>query len=139
MRPISHKYLEKLHKEATDLDSWLSGTQAQEDGSARPDDLKTLYARSYSIYQKALALHQTTLEEPAENDDFEELRQEVAKFYFWLATEVGNTPNVEERKNVFTRANAISLKALSLFRDAAQQVEDPQEPAGDEHASLSGS
>ena len=140
MPPISHKYLEKLQKEVSELSSWLNTTHSQDDGSARPDDLKALYKRVYSIYQKSLALHQTTIEDPVESDELEELRQDVANFDYWLTTEINPESQIEERQTVFTRANAISLKALSLYRSASQTDGHPQEVAGDEeHASLSGS
>ncbi|HEX2914928.1 MAG TPA: hypothetical protein VH186_29310 [Chloroflexia bacterium] len=136
MSTISHKYLEKLRKEVTDLDNWLGSTQPAEDGNARPEDLKNLYGKGYSVFQKTLALYQTTLDTETEQEDFEQLRQEVAKFDYWLSTEV-TSPDIAELKNIFTRANAIYLKALSLYRHAAQEVEGPQEIGGEEHASIS--
>lgn len=135
MPPISFKYLEKLRKEISELDSWLAGTEAQDDGSASPDDLRALYTKVYSVYQKSVALHQAVAGEN-EVDDLEALRLEVAKFDYWLSTEL-NQPSLDEKRDIFTRANSISLKALSLYRAAGQQSDDPQEPADDEPASLS--
>jgi hypothetical protein len=136
MPSISYKYLEKLRKEISDLDAWLAGTEAKEDGSANPEDLKTLYTRVYAIHQKSIALHQAVVDEASPEDDFEMLRQDVAKLDYWLATEVSQ-PNLDEKRDIFTRVNAISLKALSIYRAAGQQSDDPQEPADDEPASLS--
>lgn len=139
MPPISHKYVEKLQKELAELNAWLNNTQPQADGSANPEDLKALYKKVFPIYQKSLALHQATLEVGSTPDELEELRQDVANFDYWLSTEISRNSQAEERQSVFTRANGISLKALSLYRSAAQHNGDPQEPAGDEPATLSGS
>ena len=140
MPPISHKYIEKLQKDVADLDSWLSSIQSEDDGSANQDDLKSLYKKVYPIYQKSLALYQTTLEAADQGDEFELLRQDVANFNYWLNAEMSQEPQAEERQKVFTRANSISLKALGLYRTAASRNDnDPQEPAGDEPATLSGS
>ncbi len=136
MPPISYKYLEKLSREIAEIDTWLASTQAQEDGSASSEDLKALYTKVYSIYQKAVALHQTVVTEGEGDSDFEGLRQEVAKFDYWLAAEL-NQPSLEEKRAIFTRANAISLKALGIYRTAGQESDEPQEPADDEHPSLS--
>lgn len=131
MPPIPHKYLEKLRKDVAELNDWLGATQAQ-DGAARPDDLKALYSKAYAIYHKALVLHQTTIEDPADQDGFDELRQEVAQFDHWLATKA-KQPTSEELQDTFTRSNTIYLKSLSLFRNAAQETTEPQEPADDNH------
>ncbi len=139
MPPISHKYIEKLQKDFVELSSWLNSTQPQTDGSADPEDLKALYKKVFLVYQKTLALHQTTHEVGSTPDDLEELRQDVANFDYWLTTEISRNSQAEERQSVFTRANGISLKALSLYRSAAQNDGEPQEPAGDEPATLSGS
>ncbi len=136
MPSISHKYLEKMHKEVGDLENWLGTTQPQEGDSANPEDLKTLYQKAYAIYQKSLALHQTTVE-PVGGDELNELRQDVVKFDHWLLNEIGSQPGPDELQLIFTRANAITLKALSLFRNASQNDSEPQETAGDEHTSLS--
>lgn len=133
MPPISHRLLERLQKEVAELDRWLASTEADNDGSAQRDDLVTLYDKSQLIYRKAQALHETTLEEP---NEFEQLRHDVSKFDYWLSTEV-DPNNQEHLQALFTRANSISLRALSLYRSASQNPGDKQEPAGDEPATLS--
>jgi hypothetical protein len=134
MPPISHKLIEKLQKEVADLDKWLSGTAADDDGSARREDLLELHEKSQSIYKKTQALHQTTLDNPSE---FEQLRLDVSKLDYWLSTEV-DPNNPEHLQALFTRANSISLRALSLYRAASQVGSEPQDSAGDEPALLSG-
>jgi hypothetical protein len=134
MPPISHKLIEKLQKEVADLDKWLSGTAAQDDGSTRREDLLELHEKSQSIYKKTQALHQTTLDNPSE---FEQLRLDVSKLDYWLATEA-DPNNPENLQALFTRANSISLRALSLYRAASQVGSEPQDSAGDEPAFLSG-
>lgn len=60
MPPISHNYLHKLRREVAAFDEWLAHTKPQADGSADPEDLKTVFTRANKIYLKALALYRTT-------------------------------------------------------------------------------
>ncbi len=136
MPSISYKYLEKIRKEVSDLDSWLGNTQSQESGTANPEDLKALYTKVLALYQKAVALSQAVADEEGTADDFDSLRQDVAKYDYWLAAELTD-PTLEEKRIAFTRANAISLKALAIYRKAGQASDDPQDPADDEPASIS--
>lgn len=138
MPPISHEFLEKLRKEVTKFDEWLAETTPQEDGTARPEDLKALHGKGFSIYQKALALHQTVDEEALDPDEFEDLRQELNKFNYWLSAKL-TRPNAEDLQAIFTRANSVYLKALGLYRAAGTEADGMQEPPGDDHRSLSGS
>jgi hypothetical protein len=72
MPPISHNYLNKLRREVAAFSDWLASTEADEDGSARVDDLYQVFTKANSIYLKALALYRTTA------DDADEPRGEQA-------------------------------------------------------------
>jgi hypothetical protein len=69
MPAISHKYLEKLRREVAAFEQWLAQTQAAEDGSASPANLRDAFTKANSIYIKALELYRTTSENNSEPDE----------------------------------------------------------------------
>ncbi len=64
---------------------------------------------------------------PISHNYLNKLRREVASFDEWLAStqpEPDGSAKVEDLHHIFTRANAIYLKALALYRTTADADEE---------------